>query len=95
MEKDSYGENTQIKNYLLSIIIIFTLLFFGSVSATQYIANQFSFNPALGTPVFGEYYNPMSWVIWSLEYSAYYPDFFKYFFLKITAAIAVIFSIVN
>lgn len=92
MEKDSYGENTQIKNYLLSIIIIFTLLFFGSVSATQYIANQFSFNPALGNPVFGEYYNPMSWVIWSLEYSVYYPDFFKYFFLKITAVVAVIFS---
>lgn len=89
----SNGESTQVKNYILSLVIIFTLLFFGNVAATQYLADQFQFHPALGKPLFEHYYNPFSWIFWSANFRGYYPDFFKLFFLKISAVTALIFSV--
>lgn len=93
MIKDGLGEKQQINNYLLSLGIIFALLFFGNVVATQYLANQFQFHPSLGRPLFDGFYNPFSWIFWSADFNRYYPDFFKLFFIKVSAIIAVIFSV--
>lgn len=87
------GEGTQVQNYVISVAIITLLLVLVSSTATQYLANQFQHHPALGTPLFGEIYSPFDWISWSYKFNAFYPDFFKTFFIQLQAGFGFIFAI--
>ena len=49
------------------------VLFLANVAATQYVANHFGYQRALGVPLFraGSFalYEPLHWIIWALRYS--------------------------
>lgn len=86
-------ETNQIFVYILAVTgIAFTFTALSSV-ATQYLAKSFNYSPNLGeTWIFG-FYNPLSWISWSISYQSYYPDFFKQFFMYVTAGIILSFLV--
>jgi type IV secretion system protein VirD4 len=55
-----------------ALIIGFTLLLLVSVVATEYLAFQFSHQPALGSPLFSflgfHLYHPAKWIVWIWRY---------------------------
>ena len=49
---------------------------------TQYIAHEFGYNLALGTPWYGKFYNPINGLFWYFKYYDHYPTvFYKAFVL--------------
>lgn len=53
------------------------LLIVANIITTQYIAGAFKYHPALGKPIFGNLYNPLDWIVWTLKYGDNYRVFFK------------------
>src|SRR6516165_10006584 len=56
-----------------SVSIFLLVLFLTNVAATQYVADHFRYQRALGTPLVraGSFalYQPLNWVVWALRYS--------------------------
>lgn len=81
------------------IIRLSTALFvlFGALSFyTQYVAHKFSYNAALGNPLYEKFYNPFNGPAWYFKYYQHYPKTF-YEALVITGfllGIVVIFAFV-
>lgn len=91
--KQEQGEGSQLNNWVWSVIIIFVLLTFLSSSSTQYLASQFNYHRSLGAPIVAHFYNPFSWIKWTIDYSYVYPEFFKKFMMAVTAGIGGVFAI--
>lgn len=84
-------ETNQTFVYTLAILgIVFSFLVVSTV-ATQYIAQYFSYSPNLGETFAYGFYNPFSWITWSINYHSYYPEFFKEFFFFMFAGITLCF----
>jgi type IV secretion system protein VirD4 len=86
-------ETSQLKNYTIAIFLVFFLLTVISLIATQYLADIFNYSPALGNRLYDNYYNPYSWIVWSINYTNSYPDVFKPFFMVMSGVIAAVFSV--
>lgn len=86
-------ETSQTKNYIVGIFLVFSLLLLISVISTQHLAETFNYNSALGNPIYQGYYNPLSWITWSMDYSTDYPEVFKPFFMVMSGVIALCFSV--
>lgn len=56
----------------IALVILFGLFSF----YTQYLASQFGYNAALGTPIYGKFYNPVGGLFWYFKYYDHYPDIF-------------------
>lgn len=92
--KQDYGSHKgQTKNYLLSLIGFSILFLLVNVGATQYLAMIFNYHKSLGTPIFEHYYQPFSWILWSFNFQAYYPEQFKTFFIAMFITIGATFIV--
>jgi type IV secretion system protein VirD4 len=75
----------------LRILGIATLSFVGvclfvSTVATQWLAYRFNYQQALGSPLFGRFYSPFSWLVWSHKYyDNATPDFNRVYLCVIVA----------
>ncbi|MBU1386944.1 MAG: type IV secretory system conjugative DNA transfer family protein [Proteobacteria bacterium] len=54
---------------VIALLILLTLF-------TQYLGFKFSYNTALGSPLYGKFYNPFNGISWYLNYYQYYPNSF-------------------
>ncbi len=63
-----------------NMLIIFSLIVLGFIYfsvGTQVFAFLTKYNPKLGNPIFGNFYNPFAIIEWKKEYGDYYPKLFK------------------
>lgn len=91
MNENIKKENSQSKSYLIGIFFTFLLFTIMSIIATQYLAETFNYSSQLGVPLYENYYNPFSWISWSIKYYSDYPTIFTPFFMTIATIIALIF----
>jgi type IV secretion system protein VirD4 len=56
-------------NTLSDFLVIGVVVFFASVGATQFVADRFHHDPALGSPVIGSFYAPWNWLIWQASWA--------------------------
>ena len=59
--------------WLVGIVAALILL---SAAATQYVASQFGYHPALGKPLLKQVYAPWAWISWWTRYDAQAPRAF-------------------
>jgi type IV secretion system protein VirD4 len=91
MVKEYGAHKGQSKSYIWSLIGFLILFLSVNVGATQYLAKLFSYHPALGQPLYQHFYQPFSWVFWSIKYQMYYPDHFKSLYIIMFGVITATF----
>ncbi len=72
------------KAKILAIVLAIGLLAVNA-GATQYVASQFDYHPALGTPLAGHIYAPWEWFVWQQKFTSLAPQVFR----AVTTAIAL------
>ena len=76
----------------LGLLVLVLANFF----CTQYIANRFQYQPALGTPLLhlraGAIYQPFAWVVWGWQHMAETPPFARPFFWACSSCSPAAFS---
>ncbi len=61
-----------LRRLCIAGVILFGLLCF----FTQFLASKFGYNTALGTPLYGKFYNPISGLLWYFKYYNFHPQTF-------------------
>lgn len=62
--------------YMMALCIMLAIFLLTSIILTQYIAHVFNYHPNLGPTLFGKFYSPHYWILWTYSYQSTYPDFF-------------------
>src|SRR5687768_12369549 len=84
------GKNTSAgKARILATGLALVLLAGTSAICTQFIAERLAYHPALGAPLFGQIYNPLSWWGWMFRYYDSAPITYNYAFLIFTGGVLV------
>ncbi|MCP3876125.1 MAG: type IV secretory system conjugative DNA transfer family protein [Desulfobacteraceae bacterium] len=78
------------KRIIVRLSITFIILLILLSVFTQYLGFKFNYNTALGSPLFGKFYNPFSCIFWYLKYYHYYPKSFYDAFVITGFVMAVI-----
>lgn len=93
MKRDYGAHKGQTTNYLWSLIGFSILFLIANIGATQYLAKLFGYHPALGEPLHEHFYQPFSWIMWSIKYQMIYPDHFKSLYIIMFGAITATFIV--
>lgn len=78
---------------ILGLLLAAALLIVTSAICTQFVAGRLAYHPALGSPLFGNFYNPLDWWGWAFRFFDYAPDIYRNAFLIFMAgALVAMFS---
>lgn len=90
----STPENSSKKPLIGFVILCLSILLLMGI-VTQYIAARFSYQEALGKPLFGHYYVPWSWLVWQVQYFKYDPPLFQRAFLVSGVLMIVLIAVIG
>lgn len=62
-----------VKARIVGLCYMVLILTATSAICTQFAAHQLSYHPALGAPLFGNFYNPLAWWGWFFRFRDYVP----------------------
>ncbi len=75
----------------LDFTVMACILILASAGATQFVAERFHYDPALGNPWFDHIYAPWNWLVWQAQFAASGPQTFSVVnvFLLLTLGITI------
>lgn len=65
------------KARLIATGVMALILAVSSSYCTQYVAGRLAYHPSLGSPLFGQIYNPIAWWKWSFKYFNHATELFQ------------------
>lgn len=71
--------NTQIR--ITGIVSVLFLIVAINSYCTQFVAGRLAYHPALGSPLFNQFYEPFAWWKWMFKFHDYAPTTYSYAFL--------------
>lgn len=72
MTKVTTKTQTSLDFTVMALVIILA-----STGATQFVAERFHYDPALGNPWFDHFYAPWNWLVWQAQFAASGPQTFS------------------
>lgn len=69
-----------IRSRIMGATVAAGIIVATSAFCTQFVASRLAYHPALGSPLFGRFYNPFDWWQWAFRFFDYAPDTHRYAF---------------
>ncbi|MCT2388877.1 type IV secretory system conjugative DNA transfer family protein [Erwinia pyrifoliae] len=78
---------------LFALVAVIAMAFVMGQCATQYVAAELNYHPALGQPVVGHIYLPWQFFIWQFQFYQYAQQTFQYGYLMFVVGVGLVFVI--